>query len=336
MKPGFELVYQTDILYTQANNRGTVTNTRIAKDTDLPPRHLAPLERSELRPERVRVASQTRLPIVLLLVAGGAIAAFAFKVPPGYILIAIVLILAIRWYIRYQSGSPKRRKEMAEELITRENQSENDQIVTEMRALTAEGFDGYAITLGKFLQHKRQIEAELEKREGESPQQTQVAQLVDSICFGVAEQFHSIAAIEKRLGVLQDSRGGEEYEALSERAFVNLGRYALTHSLSQAEQEELIGFNLAFLESRLSRLPVFQVHALDEKQRATALQLRARHRRPGEGLESESWESTGDSALSACTGAAAVGSGSPPSTSSLAPGSSALVSVAPRVSALGS
>ena len=37
-------------------------------------------------------------------------------------------------------------------------------------------------------------------------------------------------------------------------------------------------FGLADLESRLSRLPVFQVHALDEKQRATALQLRARHR----------------------------------------------------------
>ena len=38
------------------------------------------------------------------------------------------------------------------------------------------------------------------------------------------------------------------------------------------------GFNLADLESRLSRLPVFQVHALDEQQRATALELRAKHR----------------------------------------------------------
>lgn len=37
-------------------------------------------------------------------------------------------------------------------------------------------------------------------------------------------------------------------------------------------------FGLADLESRLSRLPVFQVHALDEQQRAAALQLRARHR----------------------------------------------------------
>jgi DnaA family protein len=38
------------------------------------------------------------------------------------------------------------------------------------------------------------------------------------------------------------------------------------------------GIRLADLESRLSRLPVFQVRALDETQRAAALQLRASHR----------------------------------------------------------
>lgn len=35
---------------------------------------------------------------------------------------------------------------------------------------------------------------------------------------------------------------------------------------------------LADLASRLSRLPVFQVHSLDDEQRVAALQLRARHR----------------------------------------------------------
>ena len=38
------------------------------------------------------------------------------------------------------------------------------------------------------------------------------------------------------------------------------------------------GIRLADLESRLSRLPVFQVRVLDETQRAAALQLRASHR----------------------------------------------------------
>lgn len=38
------------------------------------------------------------------------------------------------------------------------------------------------------------------------------------------------------------------------------------------------GFELADLESRMSRLPVFQVRSLDELQRVVALQLRARHR----------------------------------------------------------
>ena len=37
-------------------------------------------------------------------------------------------------------------------------------------------------------------------------------------------------------------------------------------------------FRLPDLASRMTRLPVFQVHALDEPQRVAALQLRARHR----------------------------------------------------------
>ncbi|HSG97048.1 MAG TPA: DnaA regulatory inactivator Hda [Woeseiaceae bacterium] len=38
------------------------------------------------------------------------------------------------------------------------------------------------------------------------------------------------------------------------------------------------GFKLADLESRMSRLPVFQLQALDDEHRAAALQLRAGHR----------------------------------------------------------
>ena len=50
----------------------------------------------------------------------------------------------------------------------------------------------------------------------------------------------------------------------------------LVAAASAAPRE--VGFELADLASRMSRLPVFQVHPLDEKQRAAALQLRARHR----------------------------------------------------------
>jgi DnaA family protein len=38
------------------------------------------------------------------------------------------------------------------------------------------------------------------------------------------------------------------------------------------------GFALADLASRMSRLPVFQIHSLDDAERVAALQLRARHR----------------------------------------------------------
>lgn len=50
----------------------------------------------------------------------------------------------------------------------------------------------------------------------------------------------------------------------------------LVVSASSAPRE--CGIQLADLASRMSRLPVFQVRALDEKQRVAALQLRARHR----------------------------------------------------------
>lgn len=38
------------------------------------------------------------------------------------------------------------------------------------------------------------------------------------------------------------------------------------------------GLDLADLQSRFARLPVFQIHALDEDERVSALQLRSRHR----------------------------------------------------------
>ena len=54
----------------------------------------------------------------------------------------------------------------------------------------------------------------------------------------------------------------------------NGGQLAVTASMAPRE----CGFRLADLESRLTRLPVFQVRPLDEKQRAAALKLRAKHR----------------------------------------------------------
>jgi len=53
-------------------------------------------------------------------------------------------------------------------------------------------------------------------------------------------------------------------------------RGRLVVSASSAPRE--CGIRLADLASRMSRLPVFQMRALDEKQRVAALQLRARHR----------------------------------------------------------
>lgn len=66
-----------------------------------------------------------------------------------------------------------------------------------------------------------------------------------------------------------------------------LGLFNLFNELQEAGGQLVVsasgaprecGFELADLASRMSRLPVFQVRALDEEQRVAALQLRARHR----------------------------------------------------------
>ena len=66
-----------------------------------------------------------------------------------------------------------------------------------------------------------------------------------------------------------------------------VGLFALCNSLTDAGSQLVcsattasrqVDFGLDDLASRLSRLPVFQVHALDEPARMTALKLRAEHR----------------------------------------------------------
>lgn len=62
--------------------------------------------------------------------------------------------------------------------------------------------------------------------------------------------------------------------ALMNQVFDSGGQFVVAANAAPRETP----IRLADLASRLSRLPVFRVHALDEAERVAALQLRARHR----------------------------------------------------------
>lgn len=79
----------------------------------------------------------------------------------------------------------------------------------------------------------------------------------------------------------------DDIESVAGDADWESGLFALSNQVFDAGGQLVVAANaaprecpilLADLASRLSRLPVFRVHALDEKERVEALQLRAKHR----------------------------------------------------------
>ena len=188
-------------------------------DPSLPPRHLAPIERSEYRRERALAAAmvekqQAGFMVVFfgaMATIGTAVLSFTLWV----LLPAIVIILIARWFLRFQSKSAKAGREVSGVIIRDERRHDRSTLASRMEQLSASGFDGYAITLGKFLQHKHKIDAEIAAGSKDSPQAEQVSKLVDSICFGVAEQFERVSALEKRLAALSDSPDSDGYQSLA-------------------------------------------------------------------------------------------------------------------------
>ena len=72
--------------------------------------------------------------------------------------------------------------------------------------------------------------------------------------------------------------GQDEWEVALFNLFNDLQESGGQLIVSACSAPRESGIVLADLASRMSRLPVFQIRALDEQQRVAALQLRARHR----------------------------------------------------------
>ena len=83
-----------------------------------------------------------------------------------------------------------------------------------------------------------------------------------------------IVCLDDIESVAGDAAWEEALFALCNQVFDADGTMLVTAAMSPRE----CPVNLPDLQSRLVRLPTFQVHALDEQARVTALQLRAKHR----------------------------------------------------------
>lgn len=168
-----------------------------------------PLDKQEIRRERLRIASRsplTWIPPIAVIVIGSML-----RLPPvvtlvGLAVVAVALVLFWRAQTRYLETR------IAGHMINSSNREQNKVITAQMEELTRSGREGYAITLGKFLEHKQSIEAELHS-DGEATEEEQnVENLVDAVCHGAGEQFHAITKIERRQSAI--NRTDEEYQRL--------------------------------------------------------------------------------------------------------------------------
>lgn len=168
-----------------------------------------PLDKEEISRERISIALRSPLTwIPLLLVLGLGI---LLKLPPLVIAIALLVILvALFFFWRAQTRFLEKR--VTGHLIKRSNSKQDRAILEQMADLGKSGRDGYAITLGKFLQLKQAIETELLSDGVADKGEQNLETLVDTLCAGVSEQFTAIQRIERRQSAI--SRAADEYERL--------------------------------------------------------------------------------------------------------------------------
>lgn len=129
-------------------------------------------------------------------------------------MIATLIICALIW----QARSPKLSKKITRRIIKSSNENQDSELLARVQQFEKDGMDGYAVTLGKFIHLKQQIEKELHSGNDELSKGAQeVERMVDSLCFGVADQFDSATEIERRLARLTSSESGQQEKLAAAR-----------------------------------------------------------------------------------------------------------------------
>ena len=97
---------------------------------------------------------------------------------------------------------------MIEAIVSESNREQDKALANRMRSLHQRGSADYAVNFGRFLQAKTEIERAIHS-DGEvlTGAKEQVEKLVDSLCFGVAEEFDRLIQLDEKP---QNSQGAEK------------------------------------------------------------------------------------------------------------------------------
>jgi len=123
------------------------------------------------------------------------------------VMIGVFFVCALIW----QARSARLGKKITKRIIKQSNEGQDTELLERVRQFEKDGMDGYAVTLGKFVQLKQQIEKELhEDGTAELSKGAQeVESMVDILCYGVADQFEAASEVERRLATLTSDKSEE-------------------------------------------------------------------------------------------------------------------------------
>ena len=113
------------------------------------------------------------------------------------VLLALVTTLGLWYYWRLTGAALEKR--ILKRVIANSNLKQEDEMSRRMRSLQENRAGDLAITLGKFVEMKKEIEAEITRGEDVPTAAAQVETMIDELCFGVADQLEDLAQVQGRL-----------------------------------------------------------------------------------------------------------------------------------------
>ena len=173
-----------------------------------------PLEAAEIAKRKWSAALTSPITWAPFLPAVGA---YDFLDVPGIIVTALIGAITggLFWYWKRQG--PEIERKIVEELVSESNRAQDKALADRMRSFNKRSYSAYAVNFGRFLQMKTEVERAIHGDGGElTPSKEQVENLIDSLCFGVADEFERLIELDglllksvpgSRIGPIEDERG---------------------------------------------------------------------------------------------------------------------------------
>lgn len=156
-----------------------------------------PILPSRLRARKWKLALGSPLTWVSYLPVVGA---YAFLDLPVAIFAGLLAAVTGGTFLYWKKQQGKLDTKLLRELIAESNQEQDEHLFGITEKLRKDGHADYATSLASFISKKQKIESSLHgDSETVSPATKELENLVDSLVFGVSDQFEKLAQIERKL-----------------------------------------------------------------------------------------------------------------------------------------